>query len=310
MPDARCLFPPMPSAFPLLFRMTDSGPHDSRADAARDSVLTWAALLGKWTEFAGSAVALPKTGELGRFRASVPDIIALQAVSHALGEVDSLPDDERAVALDRAAVLIRSHAAALHEHWRGEPLPAQLAELADDARMALYVAKESGYEWSVAIESFAAEHPANLVQTLLRAGFDGDLFLPSPGVKLFQDSPVAFARGRLGATLSDDMLDEIGVFLTSVDGAVDAPERMPVMRQVYRQFDFLKGGPVRDLVLPMNADLQGGQPLLIPVIERGVSMPVPLPSRREQPAQPLPVEFFGEDADDDAPGESPEKAGR
>lgn len=104
--------------------------------------LTWSALLARWTDFARAAVALPDTGEPGRWKRAVPDVIALQAVYHALGETGSLPAGERALGLDRAEVLIKKHAARLGELWVGAPMPGLLAELVADARAALKQARD------------------------------------------------------------------------------------------------------------------------------------------------------------------------
>ena len=98
------------------------------------SKLTWAALLARWVEFARSSVALPAEGEGARLRASVADLIMLQAVWHALSELDSLSVDERRLGVDRAQVLIDRHAAALRDRWADRPMPAMVAELIDDAR--------------------------------------------------------------------------------------------------------------------------------------------------------------------------------
>lgn len=98
------------------------------------SKLTWAALLARWVEFARSSVALPSDAEGMRLRASVPDLIMLQAVWHALSELDELTVDERKLGLDRAQVLIDRHATAIHSRWAGQPLPAVVVELIDDAR--------------------------------------------------------------------------------------------------------------------------------------------------------------------------------
>jgi hypothetical protein len=97
--------------------------------------LTWAALLAKWTEFAKSAVALPTEGEGGKLRRAVPALIGLQAVTHALAELDRLPRDERAVGLDRASILITKYTGELTSIWSQEP-PPEVAELASDARHA------------------------------------------------------------------------------------------------------------------------------------------------------------------------------
>jgi len=70
---------------------------------------------------------------------------------------------------------------------------------------------------------------------------------------------------------------------------------VPYGRQVYRQFDFARGGPVRDLVAPLNADLPPGQPLLVPIVQAGELCAVPLPPRGHLAIDPLPVEFAGDE---------------
>lgn len=100
------------------------------------SSLTWAMLLGRWVEFARASVAFPRTPEGSRWRAAVGPIVGLQAVAFALGELGTLPPDERALGLDRAAVLIRQHADALAGLWSGQALPAEIAALIADARAA------------------------------------------------------------------------------------------------------------------------------------------------------------------------------
>ena len=94
--------------------------------------LTWAVLLARWTEFAGSAVALPEDGEPGRVRQSVTDIITLQAVWFALGQMDELSPAERAIGLDRSGVLIDRHRCAIQARFGENPLPEDLNSLLDD----------------------------------------------------------------------------------------------------------------------------------------------------------------------------------
>ena len=106
--------------------------------------LTWAALLGRWIEFARSAVALPSDEQGRRLRDSVPDVIMLQAVWFALHHMEELAADQRALGLDRAGVLIEKHEKALRDRWRDEPLPAALGELVDDAHQALTAAMDMG----------------------------------------------------------------------------------------------------------------------------------------------------------------------
>ena len=99
--------------------------------------LTWAVLLGRWVDFAQSALALPQEGDGRRLRQAVPDIIMLQAVWFALMHLDELDPCERALGLDRAQILIDKHSAVLRGLWRGQALPPALADLVQDARQAL-----------------------------------------------------------------------------------------------------------------------------------------------------------------------------
>lgn len=95
--------------------------------------LTWALLLARWVEFARSALALPEDDTGKRMKDSVGDVINLQAVFFALEDIDDLAAAERALGIDRAALLIEKHAGALESRWESE-LPDQLRELIDDAQ--------------------------------------------------------------------------------------------------------------------------------------------------------------------------------
>ncbi len=103
----------------------------------RPDRLTWAVLLGRWTDFARSAVALPDDAAGRRLRASVADLIGLQAVWFALSHLEELTDDERTLGLMRAGVLIDRYEAALRRRFVPDPLPAQVEELVSNARSAL-----------------------------------------------------------------------------------------------------------------------------------------------------------------------------
>ncbi len=256
-----------------------------------ERAMTWAALLGKWTEFAQSALALPKDDEGGRLREAVPAIIGLQAVTHALAELDDLDPDERALGLDRADMLIRQHAGEVNRIWKGHEIPEALREMVDDARLAHRIQTESGWEWVVAGETLLTPHPAQVVEVLLSAGFEGDLFLPTPGVPIFEGAPAAFVRGVQD---SDELFELIEAAVGDFLGEAEGPEPMPIARQVYRQFDFSRGGPVRDVVRPMDAELTPGQPLLVPVILAGQAQPVTLPIPGADRQKPLPVVFEDE----------------
>ena len=106
--------------------------------------LSWAALLGRWVEFARSAVALPGDEAGRRLRDAVPDIIMLQAVWFALEHLHELDADERALGVDRAGVLIERHGNALRRRWADDPLPEQIAEVIEQAEAALAAARGEG----------------------------------------------------------------------------------------------------------------------------------------------------------------------
>jgi hypothetical protein len=95
--------------------------------------LTWSALLARWVEFAQAAVVLPPEGESGAWKKSVPEVLRLQAVWFALQHLDELPPEERALGIDRAAVLIESSRTMLARDWEGRAMPAELKRLVEDA---------------------------------------------------------------------------------------------------------------------------------------------------------------------------------
>ncbi|MBI1375356.1 MAG: hypothetical protein GC159_21780 [Phycisphaera sp.] len=98
--------------------------------------LTWAALLGRWVEFARSAVALPPDAESQAWRTIVPDIIGLQAVTMALRDRDKLQPADLTLAIDRSRVLAERHAATIRATMP-EPLHPMLAELIADTDAAI-----------------------------------------------------------------------------------------------------------------------------------------------------------------------------
>lgn len=321
-----------------------------RDDATR--VLTWAALLGKWTELARASVAFPRNAEGERWRRCVPDVIGLQAITHALGELDLLREDERGLALDRAAIGIKTHAASLielfadentepacdegltglegideliaeaHEAWELAAGVAGAGEMngdADDkaapgdggavmsggavrgmieseergraacggeqARVQLGERDETlGFEWCVERERIVGEHPAELIERLLELGFEGDVYLPSPGSVLYRGEPAAFAAFAGGVTM--DVVDAIEAFLEGVGEA-----RRGCLRQVYRLTDFGTGRVLKDVVIDAGATPPGGQPQLVRAMKDGQACAVSLAPRRAAEVGDVPVKF-------------------
>ncbi|MBY0313132.1 MAG: hypothetical protein K2W85_13765 [Phycisphaerales bacterium] len=251
--------------------------------------LTWPALLAHWTSFAQASVALPKDDVGDRWRAAVAPIINLQAVTFALADLEKLTlPGERALALDKSELIVRGSTGTLHTLWRSEPLPQELVAMIHDANVALAAARSSGIEWRVSDDVLLVGHPGELVDRLLQLEFSGDLYVPTPGVPLFRTSPAAFAREADGSRPNDHVIRAIKEFLVDVG----KPEPVAGFRQVYRQFDFAKGGPVRDLVVTFD-QLPAGQPLLVPAIENGKPVSVTLPPRKGGDFDLLPVVFQG-----------------
>jgi hypothetical protein len=214
---------------------------------------TWAALLARWVEFARAAVSLPSDNEGTRWRRAVPPIITLQAVAHALAELDRLPSAEQALALDRGSVLIRDNAATLNTLWQAEPLPDRVLELIEDAQHAHDAAASRGRHWIVMAPRFVMPALDATLASLVRAGFSGDLLAALPGTILFQDEPALMARPD--AELSIAGLRRAGGVTPGL--------------QVYRQVDPQTGRVERDLIAPLHASLPPGRPLLIPLIKQG-----------------------------------------
>ncbi|MEM1354289.1 MAG: hypothetical protein AAGC44_03105 [Planctomycetota bacterium] len=104
--------------------------------------LTWAVLLARWTDFAGSSVALPDTVEGRRMRDSVADIITLQAVWFSLQHLDELGPEQKRIGLDRAGVLIDRAGQAIEKRF-GQAVPALMRELIEDAKGALRACTEA-----------------------------------------------------------------------------------------------------------------------------------------------------------------------
>lgn len=98
--------------------------------------LTWAVLLGRWVDLAQQALGLPNDAAGLKMRASVPDIVMLQAVTFALGELDQVPLDQRNLGLDRAALLIEKHSKQLRSRWPSESIHPELQQLITDAQQA------------------------------------------------------------------------------------------------------------------------------------------------------------------------------
>lgn len=225
---------------------------------------TWSALLAGWTDFARSAAALPKSGDAGLLRRSVPAIIGLQALTHALHEIDTLPSAEYAPGVDRAAVGVRTLVQELHAIWRGEPMPEALAEIISDARDHLDIASSSGVEFVPADDPYQVPSvdPATIERWIRDYTIDGELWLAPASLVLRASLPVCFLKEPSGRPPTTALL---GAIADSLPGCLW--RRVPRMRQVYQTLD-ADGGVKSFVVKPMN-ELPVGRPLLRQVVARG-----------------------------------------
>ncbi|MDY7108979.1 MAG: hypothetical protein SYC29_10125, partial [Planctomycetota bacterium] len=212
--------------------------------------LTWTALLGTWMDYARASVAAPKDAEGDRWRAAVPAVINLQAVTFALADLARLPVEDRPLARDRAELLIVDNAAKLHELWRGEEMPESLIEISEDARAALERSVFTG-----AVE-LVFEGPGTMVMPAAPIdGEEGTLAIMQPGTIVMPGEPVAWWVERDGSPIAQ-----------AVPGCRQREVNMP--RQVYRQLDE-EGRITGDVVAPLDAELPPGMPLLVPLYEQG-----------------------------------------
>jgi hypothetical protein len=212
--------------------------------------LTWTALLAKWMDFARASLAAPRDAKGDRWRAAVPAVITLQAVTFALADLAQLPVEERPLGRDRAELLINENTAKLHDIWRDEPMPDSLVEISADARAAL---ERSAYAGAVEL---IWEGPQTMVMPAV--GIDdeaGTLAVMQPGTIVMPGEPVAWWVERDGRPIA-----------RALTGCRQRAVSMP--RQVYRQLDEQER-IVRDVVAPLDADLPPGMPLLVPLYEQG-----------------------------------------
>ena len=210
------------------------------------NALTWTSLLAHWMDFARTSVALPADAEGYRWRQSVTPIITLQAVTFALGDLARLEHDERALARDKADILISDAAGALREAWGSHPMPETVLEVAADARRALAASSLVGVTELIWPGPGTMEMPR-----LPDPEPGGTLALMAPGTIVMPGEPVAWWADRAPV---------------EIDGCRVQVAGTP--RQVYRQID-ADGAITGDLIAPIADALPPGLPLLVPLLEHG-----------------------------------------
>ena len=134
-----------------------------------DLPLSWVALLGRCMDFARVAVAFPESGDGGRFRRSVPPLITLHAVTHALEFLGELEVGERALALDRSAVLIGGAGRDLASAWSGSGMPNSVRSFIEEADEALAAAASA---WGSFLSLSLPSAGRGVTRSGLRSGKD------------------------------------------------------------------------------------------------------------------------------------------
>ena len=207
--------------------------------------MSWAALLARWTEFAAASRAWPRDAAGERWGRSVPEIIRLQAVTHALHELGSLAETEHSLARDRAAVTVTQAAGALDSLWRGESMPESILDTLDDAQRALARAAWTGMR----VAWWQGPGPLEMPEiALVESEMPRTVAMMAPGTPVMPGCPVAWW---------------VGGRVPEIAGCPVAAASEPL--QVYRQFDG-DGLATEDLVAPLDA-LPPGMPLLVPLRE-------------------------------------------
>ncbi len=244
----------------------EADPRRAARDAGRSLAvreMAWAALLGRWIEFAKASVSLPDDGAGGRWKRSVVPFIELQATVWALRELTELAEEDRPVARDRAEITVRRANAALSTVWGSHPMPGSILELIDDATVALREAIYAGLREIV----WEGEGPYEVPEV---AGVDdgdeppvGTLALMPPGSLAMPGEPIGWFTERPAISLP---------------GCVTRPA--PAATQVYREIDD-DGRFVRDVVAPLEGDIPAGLPMLVARSIAGVRVRRPTHTRAE-----------------------------
>lgn len=231
-------------------------------DPVPTDLVTWATLLSRWTSLVkageGLVRAAPRDADAHRWRDSIPEIVSLQAVTFALGDLAAIPQVDRPLARDRADLAVTESASSLDRIWKGEEMPGALLEVAADARRAVELAVYAGLRWMVPVGPELVRMPS---VDLDAAGSAGTLALMQPGTLVVPGEPLAWwTERRLPA--------ELEALLASEPGRFELRLGPPV--QVYRELDEL--GVVRGDLVASLQELPQGLPLLVPICLDGTSI--------------------------------------
>jgi hypothetical protein len=215
-------------------------------------LVTWATLLGHWTDLVKAGEGLKRSDDEDdrAWRASLPEVIRLQAITFALAELDRVEIPDRGLARDRATIGVEEASAQLDALWSGVSMPEALLEIASDAARAVEAAVYAGLQWIRWGGAGRLEMPDIDLEAV---GTAGTLACAQPGTILLPGEPLAWWTER-------EPPQEL------VGEGFDVRPGPPV--QIYRRLDDA-GRAIGDLVAPLT-DLPVGLPILVPISLDGV----------------------------------------
>jgi len=229
----------------------------SMADSFQPEFVSWAALLGRWMEFAQASAALPRTREGDQWRASVSPMITLQAVTFALSEMEQVDAAERMLGWDRGEMLCEEAIDQLDQIW-GPAAPSELIEVVEQAEAALADVLARFSLVLIQSQPDVMMMPSiDIIETV------GACALAAEGTPIMPGSPMAW--------WGDVELDHVrGLQLPGVLQLLQSPVQVWRCRDEQEQF-------AEDVVTDLESEFDDGFPLLVPRVLEGMPLSDPLP---------------------------------
>jgi len=214
--------------------------------------MTWTALLAYWMDLARAARAFD-AAPTGPWQQAMPALITFEALARCLPHIQALPVEERAVALDKAGVLLEARRADVEDAF--DMQPDVLAEADASADAAIAAARQS-LTWTLFWEGPGPLRMPEVLGVPARATDDGAVAIMAPGTLAVPGTPVAWWQGR-----DEPMLAR------GVGGCRAVPLLTPL--QVWRAYAD-DGLMVEDRVRCVDDEApEGAMPLLVPLLVGG-----------------------------------------
>ena len=228
------------------------------SESLQPGTLSWAALLGKWMDFAKASTALPATGEGQQWRDSVAPMITLQGITFAMAELEQVDASQRLLGWDRGELLVDQASMELDECW-GPNLPSSILETIQSAESSLTEVIARFTPVLVAESGEPSLMPAvPLLEPL------GASAVVAPGTTVMPGAPIAW-----WSEVDFDQLRSL-----ELPGILELWQS-PV--QVWRRWDE-QDEFIEDVVTSLEAEQDQAIPLLVPRVLEGIPLSDPLPS--------------------------------